>query len=73
MFLAKIGKCIKKFLRKEDGASAIEYVIIVAMVALVVVGLSPGVGTAVTNAFGKVTEALSPTTKAPTQSGGNNG
>jgi len=60
MFLVKIGRCIKKFLKQEDGASAIEYVIIVAMVALVVVGLSPGVGTAVTTAFGKITTALTP-------------
>jgi pilus assembly protein Flp/PilA len=70
MFLVKIGRCIKKFLKQEDGASAIEYVIIVAMVALVVVGVSPGIGTAVKDTFDKIETALTPAT---TPSGGTSG
>ena len=70
MFLVKIGRYIKKFLKQEDGASAIEYVIIVAMVALVVVGVSPGIGTVVKNTFTKIETALTP---AATPSGGTSG
>lgn len=65
MSLIKIGECVKKFLKNEDGASAIEYVIIVAMVAVVVVGLSPGIGKSLTTAFGSITTALTPASSTP--------
>lgn len=59
MSLTTALKKIKKFVHDEDGASGIEYAIIVAMVALVLVGLMPGANTALTATFGKITTALS--------------
>ena len=50
----------KLFAKQTDGASGIEYAVIVAMVAIVLVGLSGGVGDAVTAAFDKITTALNP-------------
>jgi len=58
MFLTKTNARVKRFIKNKDGASAIEYVIIVAMVALVLVALAPGVKTAIDDAFGKITTAL---------------
>ncbi|GLH51769.1 MULTISPECIES: Flp family type IVb pilin [Pseudomonas] len=46
------------FLRRRDGASAIEYVIIVAIVALVIVGVGSGLGEKIEGVFEKVSEAL---------------
>lgn len=46
------------FLRRRDGASAIEYVIIVAIVALVIVGVGTGLGEKIEGVFEKVSEAL---------------
>lgn len=46
------------FLRRRDGASAIEYVIVVAIVALVIVGVGTGLGEKIEGVFEKVSEAL---------------
>jgi pilus assembly protein Flp/PilA len=58
MSFTKLSNGIKRFIKNEEGASAIEYVVIVAMVALVVIGLMPGVGTQITTIFGRITTAL---------------
>jgi len=58
MFLTKTNARVKRFIKNKDGASAIEYVIIVAMVALVLVAIAPGVKTAIENAFTQITTAL---------------
>jgi pilus assembly protein Flp/PilA len=54
----KVIAHIKAFLKDEEGASALEYAVIAAMVAVFVVTLTPGVQTALTNIFGKITTAL---------------
>lgn len=46
------------FLRRRDGASAIEYVIIVAIVALVIIGFGTGLGDKIKGVFQKVSDAL---------------
>ncbi|AZE52820.1 hypothetical protein C4K03_0636 [Pseudomonas synxantha] len=46
------------FLRRRDGASAIEYVIIVAIVALVIIGFGTGLGDKIEGVFQKVSDAL---------------
>ncbi len=46
--------------RDEEGASAIEYALLVTMVALVLVALIPDVRTAVTNVFQSIVTALTP-------------
>lgn len=45
----------------EEGASAIEYALIVAMVALVLVTLMPGMRTALTTVFTNIQNALNGT------------
>jgi pilus assembly protein Flp/PilA len=49
---------IKAFLKDEEGASAIEYALLAAFIALVIVGTLPGVGTQVKAIFTKITTAL---------------
>ena len=46
------------FSRRKDGASAIEYVIIVAIVALVIIGFGTGLGDKIKGVFQKVSDAL---------------
>ena len=46
------------FFRRSDGASAIEYVIIVAIVALVIVGVGSGLGEKIKGVFTSVSNAL---------------
>ena len=46
------------FFRRRDGASAIEYVIIVAIVALVIIGFGTGLGDKIKGVFQKVSDAL---------------
>ncbi|BFT61068.1 Flp family type IVb pilin [Pseudomonas moorei] len=65
MSFAKVVQKIKseidfyKSLAKDtEGASGIEYAIVAAMVAVVIAGLSAGMGTTITNIFGKISTAL---------------
>jgi pilus assembly protein Flp/PilA len=65
MFATRLVQKIKseiafyKGLAKDtEGASGIEYAIVAAMVAVVIAGLSAGMGTTITNIFGKITTAL---------------
>ena len=58
MTFTNINNGVRRFIKNKEGASAIEYVVIVALVALVVVGLMPGVSTAITTVFGKITTML---------------
>ena len=46
------------FLRRRDGASAIEYVIIVALVALVIVGFGSEIGDKIKSVFERISEGL---------------
>ena len=49
---------IIRFLREEEGASAIEYALIAAMVAVVVAAFVTPVGTAVTGIFNDICVGL---------------
>ena len=53
-----LSQQVKRFAQQTEGASGIEYAIIAAMVAVVIVGLSPGVQTSVTGVFTKISAAL---------------
>ncbi|MBV4451414.1 MULTISPECIES: Flp family type IVb pilin [Pseudomonas] len=46
------------FFRRKDGASGIEYAIIVAMVALVIVAAGAGLGDKITSIFDKVSNGM---------------
>lgn len=49
---------VTKFFREEDGASAVEYGILVAAIAAVIVVVTLIVGAQVENAFNRVCKAL---------------
>ena len=51
-------KQIKRFIEAEDGATAVEYGIMVAGIAAVIVGLVYAVGTKVQTAFSTVNTAM---------------
>lgn len=55
-------KRFTQFVRDEEGASAIEYALMAAMVAVVVAGFlaDGGISTAITNIFTSIQTALTP-------------
>ncbi|MDB5979595.1 MAG: hypothetical protein JWQ69_610, partial [Pseudomonas sp.] len=57
-FLTKINMSIKRFIQRKEGASAIEYAIIVAMVALILFGMIGPMGTAVKGKYNEIISAL---------------
>jgi pilus assembly protein Flp/PilA len=60
MTLTKLKNGVNRFITNKEGASAIEYVIIVALVAVVVAVAMPGVGTAITGVITKIVNTLTP-------------
>ncbi len=53
-----MSKLISRFVRDENGATAIEYGIIAALVAVAAVGALTTLGTDLTNLFGRVSDEL---------------
>ncbi|WP_407168842.1 Flp family type IVb pilin [Bradyrhizobium sp. ORS 111] len=51
--------CVE-FFKDESGATAIEYGLIAAGIAVVIIGAVKGVGTQLIDVFGKVSTALTP-------------
>nr|WP_315193912.1 Flp family type IVb pilin [uncultured Aquabacterium sp.] len=49
---------IKAFLKDEEGASAIEYALLAALIGLAIVSTLPGVGTALKALFTKIQTEL---------------
>ncbi|HEY7459315.1 MAG TPA: Flp family type IVb pilin [Xanthobacteraceae bacterium] len=49
---------LRKFLRDESGATAIEYGLIAACIAIAIIAAAQGVGTALNTAFNKVKTEL---------------
>ena len=49
---------IKRFLREEDGVTAIEYGLIAALIAVVIIGSVTTIGTSLVTKFGQVAAAL---------------
>ena len=54
----QIVKFIKQFARDEEGVTAIEYGLIAALIAVVIIGAVTIVGTQLVATFGKVSAAL---------------
>jgi pilus assembly protein Flp/PilA len=50
--------CIKRFVRDEAGATAIEYGLIAAGIAVVIIAVVQGTGTNLNTTFGTVQSAL---------------
>ena len=51
-------KHIVRFMKEEDGATAVEYGLMVALIAAVIVGTVTLLGTRVNTAFGTVSAAI---------------
>jgi pilus assembly protein Flp/PilA len=49
---------IKRFMQEEDGAAAVEYGLLVALIAAVIVGVVTTLGTQIQAAFQTVVDAL---------------
>lgn len=49
---------IMDFLKDEEGASALEYALVAAMVAVILVAFIPGINAAVQNIFTQIQNAL---------------
>ena len=49
---------IKKFLKNESGANAIEYVLIAAAMAAVLILVMPSFATAISSKFGSITSSV---------------
>ena len=58
MFLQKLMVKTRRFFRRTEGASAIEYALTVAMVALVVIAFVPGISGSITGTFDEVAKGL---------------
>jgi len=56
---------VMKFLKEDDGATAIEYGLIAGLIAVVIIGVLTLLGTGLKEMFQKVVDKL-PTTPAPT-------
>ncbi len=51
---------IKRFKADEDGATAIEYGLIAALIAVAIIAAVSAVGTSLSNTFGSIDTALQP-------------
>ena len=55
----------KKFLKDQSGATAIEYGILAAVMAVTIIAVLPVIGDVITAAFAKVTTAIGGITAPP--------
>jgi pilus assembly protein Flp/PilA len=53
-----MSKFVTKFLKDESGATAIEYGLIVALIAVVIITAVTTLGTKINSAFGKINGGL---------------
>ena len=58
-----MSKFVTRFLKDESGATAIEYGLIAALIAVVLVGALQTVGSSLQGAFGKISSSVSDATK----------
>lgn len=56
--MKKLYSGIQRFIRDEEGVTAIEYALIAALIAVVIITAVTNTGTEVTNVFNKVVNAL---------------
>lgn len=50
---------VREFVKDEEGASAVEYGLIVGLIAVVIIGVVTAIGGNLGNLFGEVRDALS--------------
>ena len=61
----KLVQTVKKFMNDEQGMGAVEYALIVALMAAAIVAGWPTLTTAISNAFGNVATAINSTSGTP--------
>jgi pilus assembly protein Flp/PilA len=54
----KIAQGMKQFLNDEEGVTAIEYGLIAALIAVVIIGATTALGTSIRDAFNLVSAAI---------------
>lgn len=59
-----MSKFVTRFLKDESGATAIEYGLIAALIAAVLVGVIGGLGTQLQNKFTQINDAIANATPA---------
>lgn len=62
-----MSKMLKRFIREEDGQGMAEYGLILALVAVVVIGLLGTMGTTIKEKFQDVIDGLNGVTEAPSE------
>jgi pilus assembly protein Flp/PilA len=70
MFLVKVIEKTRRFLRRKDGASGIEYAIVAAMVAVVLVTYITPISGSVKTIFDGISSKLTAAAPASSGSGG---
>ncbi|HCN45772.1 MAG TPA: Flp family type IVb pilin [Pseudomonas sp.] len=60
MSITKVIKSIRKFCKRTDGASGIEYALVAAMVAVALVTFVPTINTGVKGIFTTIQTAVTP-------------
>jgi pilus assembly protein Flp/PilA len=58
MYLTYLSALLRRFVKNEEAASAIEYAVIVAMVALALFAMITPMGTAIKDRFNEIIVAL---------------
>lgn len=58
-FKLKTGEALRNFIKREEGASAIEYAIIASLIAVAIIALAGGVGEQINEVFQDIIDALS--------------
>ena len=53
-----MNKFLARFVRDESGVTAMEYGMIAALIAVVILGVLQGVGTNLNTTFGKISSAI---------------
>jgi pilus assembly protein Flp/PilA len=57
--MSKLMNCVKAFSKEEDGATAVEYGIMVALIAVVIIGGVTLLGEGIDGVFTRITTAIS--------------
>ncbi|QXI29165.1 Flp family type IVb pilin [Pseudomonas vanderleydeniana] len=57
-FILRMYVQVQLFMSRKEGASGIEYAIVAAMVAVVIAGLSGGIGTKIKGLFDSISSGL---------------
>jgi pilus assembly protein Flp/PilA len=70
MFLTKLTAGTQRLIKNKDGASAIEYVIVAAMVAVVAIGFVSPIGDALKTKFQEIQNGLEGKTTTTTPAAG---